>query len=507
MDIVGLNRRIVIIGGGMGGLFTGAFLAKEGCVVTVLEKNREIGGGLQTFRRFGSTFDTGLHTLGGFCTGGTLDRICRYLGIRGQLELRFDDCLAEIRYLKDGSSWNLPHGRESFVTYLSRAFPDEASGIRAYVDALYALSDEVEIFRLRETANILRRHSEHFFWPADALIAHYVSNARLRDLLAFMNPLYAGVSGHSPAYIHALINVLYMEGSCRFADGSGSLAHALAGVIEEAGGEVVAGDAVTLVSVTDKEVREVVAASGRCWQAGTYISAVHPLVLLDMVPATAFPRAWRQRLNSIPETYSAFTVYVKFRPGTFPYMEHTCYYQDDYGLAWRHGEPELTDWPRGFMYFTPPVSGQGPFAGKMIINCVMAYECVSRWAGTRTGHRGEDYEHWKAEQTARVMARMETLHPGFSAAVERVGASSPLTIRDFYATPEGALFGYRKDCDNTALSYLPVKTKVRNLLLTGQNVNLHGICGVPLTAILTAEAIVGSNVVVRHIAAATATTE
>ena len=40
-------------------------------------------------------------------------------------------------------------------------------------------------------------------------------------------------------------------------------------------------------------------------------------------------------------------------------------------------------------------------------------------------------------------------------------------------------------------SQMPIATKVRNLLLTGQNVNLHGICGVPLTAIETAEAIVG----------------
>ena len=49
------------------------------------------------------------------------------------------------------------------------------------------------------------------------------------------------------------------------------------------------------------------------------------------------------------------------------------------------------------------------------------------------------------------------------------------------------------------LSQLPVATKVRNLLLTGQNINLHGICGVPLTAIETAEALAGRGVIVRKI--------
>jgi all-trans-retinol 13,14-reductase len=80
--------------------------------------------------------------------------------------------------------------------------------------------------------------------------------------------------------------------------------------------------------------------------------------------------------------------------------------------------------------------------------------------------------------------------------VEEVFAASPLTIRDYYNVKEGALYGYRKDCQNIIFSQVPIATKVRNLLLTGQNLNLHGICGVPLTAIETTEALVGSGKVV-----------
>ena len=52
------------------------------------------------------------------------------------------------------------------------------------------------------------------------------------------------------------------------------------------------------------------------------------------------------------------------------------------------------------------------------------------------------------------------------------------------------------------LSQVPIYTKVYNLLLTGQNINLHGICGVPLTAINTAEALLGENVVIEKIKSA-----
>ena len=44
-----MKQKVVIIGAGLGGLFTGAILSKEGFEVTLLEKNTLIGGGLETF--------------------------------------------------------------------------------------------------------------------------------------------------------------------------------------------------------------------------------------------------------------------------------------------------------------------------------------------------------------------------------------------------------------------------------------------------------------------------
>ena len=40
--------------------------------------------------------------------------------------------------------------------------------------------------------------------------------------------MYGGVAGHTPAYIHALINVLYIDGPSRFMGGSQQMADALA---------------------------------------------------------------------------------------------------------------------------------------------------------------------------------------------------------------------------------------------------------------------------------------
>ena len=91
------------------------------------------------------------------------------------------------------------------------------------------------------------------------------------------------------------------------------------------------------------------------------------------------------------------------------------------------------------------------------------------------------------------------LLPGLRSHVEGVEASSPLTIRDYLGNRRCGMYGLHKDCNNMMQTQLAVRTKVRNLFLTGQDVNLHGMCGVAVTAIATAEALLGDSTLRREI--------
>lgn len=494
-------KKIVMIGGGLGGLTTGALLAKEGYAVTVLEKNRLIGGGLQCFRRRGVIFETGMHILGGFMPGHNLNRICHYLGILDKLDIRPTDadCMDAVTFGTD--TYRLPRGKEAFTKYLSGLFPHQAEGLRRYMDALWALSEEVDLFYLRvDEKGLLKGHSDDFLLPADEFIARYITDPRLAELLAYMNPMYGGVAGHTPAFVHALINVLYINGSSMFVDGSQQMADALADVIRAAGGDIHAGDAVVDIPVENHQVCHVATQSGCKYTGDWYISDIHPCTLLNLLPEKAFLKSYRDRLREIPNSYSAFSVYIKFKEeARRPFVNHPCYFQEEHGHVWQLGGYDEASFPRGFMYLTPPARGQGLWANRMTVNCPMPFSAVSQWADTFTGHRPPAYEDWKAHTLERVLEKLERVCPGIRADIDFCFASTPLTIRDYYGTKEGALYGYSRDCKNMMLSQLPIATKVRNLLLTGQNINLHGICGVPLTAIETAEALVGRGTIVRKI--------
>ena len=52
-------KKVIVIGSGFAGLSAAAYLSKEGFDVTVVEKNKQIGGRARNFKAKGYTFDMG----------------------------------------------------------------------------------------------------------------------------------------------------------------------------------------------------------------------------------------------------------------------------------------------------------------------------------------------------------------------------------------------------------------------------------------------------------------
>ena len=478
----------------MGGLFTGALLARRGYKVTVLEKNASIGGGLQCFVRGGEKYETGMHVAGGFEEGAVLDRLCRYLGVRPQVAA--NDALASVLYLSDSSHYDLPCGRKALTEYLISRFPSEAEGIEAYMEALYTLSQEEELFYLKpfsESKSMTgATHSSEFLMSASGFIAKYVKDRRLRSLLAFLAPLYAGEEDRTPAFVHIMASVLLIGQPCRFTGGSDVLAEDLASVIRSRGGKVVLNSDVVSVQMADRKIALVRTRDGKCYSASNYVSAIHPTGLLRCLPSDALPKHYTSRLKEIPLSSSSFKTYIRPPQGAVPYVAHPLFVYKDYGSEWKMSISDL--WPQGTVCFMTP-SQNGKTASHLTLLSTMDFTQVEPWAAAGRFRRGEGYAEWKQKRMDEMCALAACGLPSLTAVMDESErfAATPLSFRDWYGTERGSSYGYAKDYDYLALSHLSVRTKVPNLFLTGQNVNLHGIGGVPMTAIETAEAVEGNR--------------
>ena len=98
---------VVVVGGGLGGLVSAYILSKNGLGVLVLEKNRQLGGCLQTFTRGGVKFDTGIHYIGSLEPGQLMHQFFTYLNLLDDVPLSRLDSNAYDIVMLNGKTYSL----------------------------------------------------------------------------------------------------------------------------------------------------------------------------------------------------------------------------------------------------------------------------------------------------------------------------------------------------------------------------------------------------------------
>ena len=121
----------------------------------------------------------------------------------------------------------------------------------------------------------------------------------------------------------------------------------------------------------------------------------------------------------------------------------------------------------------------------------MPWERCMPWSNTKVGGRGGDYEAMKGRVADECIRLAERVMPGLRGWVSECYTSTPLTYRDYTGAPGGTAYGLRKDYRNPLAALLSVRTPVPNLFLTGQNLMLHGVHGVTMTALFTCAEVLG----------------
>jgi len=486
------GNNIVIIGGGLGGLMSGAILAKDGYDVTIIEKNPHIGGGLQSYKRFGVTFDTGMHIFGGMQPNGNIRAICNYLGISELFNtLPLDRGNDVSVYFGNGNHYDMSFTSEGLLATTLKYFPSECQNIARYIADVENITDELDLFHFRPDRKNMFVHSDKFMMPADEFIERRIHNPELRAILASLNMLYAGERGVTPAYLHSVIASIFMEGACRVTDGYSTFADALASCIRRYGGSIITGERVVRIHAEGHHATYLSTSSGCEVHGSGFISAIPPMHTINMLDnLNGVSRSYIELLESQTPSHSAFIVNIKLKPKTIRFRNRVSFYIEDPGSAWSI-EASCSDVIR-FMFMTSPEDADFEWASTLNIVVPMKWESVAVWADSTVGRRAPEYYRFKQDFASKVLSKLESVMPGVCGSVEAMDVSTPLTIRDYTGVDCGAMCGYRK-MHGDILSFLPVTTRVKNLYMTGQSINMHGFCGVSMTAIQTCEAIIGKD--------------
>ena len=460
---------VIVIGSGLGGLVCARQLAKQGRSVLVLERQAQLGGCLQSYRRGDFEFDTGLHYVGGLAEGQPLHDAFEQLGLMRLPWVRLDaDGFDRITIGRQ--TFPMCEGFDRFASTLGEYFPQEKSALRQYVGMLRQLppmEEAVEVNAYDWLSSLFR----------DPLLINVLSATAMKmELRRESLPLFN--------FAHSMSS--YIQSSWRLKGGGNKIVESLVNDIRSFGGEVVCRAEVKELVEKDGSIVAAKCPNGKTYEGSVFISDVHPQLTFGWLKdSNMVKNIFRRRIQALENTFGIFTASLVLKPNTLPYFNHNKYVFRKANVWTFHENLGSVD---GVMV-SCRVPKDDDYARQIDLLTPMPWALCKHWEHTVVGRRGEIYELQKERLTDDCIRLAERVIPGLRDMVEKRYTSTPLTWRDYTLSPCGSAFGVRKDCRQPLLTMLSPKTPVPNLFLTGQSLVLHGLEGVTMTVFKTLETI------------------
>ncbi len=457
---------VIVVGGGIAGLTSAAYLCRAGINTLLVEKQEKLGGLVSTFWHEGFAFDAGARA---FVNSGILHPMFRSLGIK----MEVTDNPITIGIV---DRWVKMRSRESLNDYanlLKGIFPESAADVDriiaeinriiVYLDVLYGIDNPLFTEDMRDKEYLTKTLLPWFIKyqrnmpkiarlnePVNTYLKRFTTNEALIGMIAqhFFEdtPTFFALS-----YFGLYLDYFYPMG------GTGKLVEELAKKVVEAGGEILAG---TSVESVDSQSHEVLLSDGQKVGYTKLVWAADQSSLYKVVAETGDSKIRQQRVlteagKGSDSIYTLFLAadlekeYVRERVGT-----HAFYTPDTQGMhnlgGWKtaaaQGNDRLLVWVGSYLEKTtyeiscpslrdPSLAPEGKTG--MVISSLMDYSLVRRFSDAG------QYEDFKQFCNQKIIAVLERhLLPDLSQKTLFSFASTPLSIENRTGSKQGAITGW-----------------------------------------------------------------
>jgi len=314
---------VIIIGAGPNGLTCGAYLAKAGARVLILEKRHESGGGLAT-DDLASPFRYNLHAT--YMLMGELMPPYQDLDLAGR-GIRFINPPVKAAFINRKNRPVVFYGDpEKTLAGLGKFSPDDVAPLRAMMGDFAELTDGIllpstyvppaaviELAVMLNGKPLGRKMLEMGEMSPMEILDHYgFKHPRLKAALLYLacmwgiHPTTTGMGYMVPLYINRMMKASLVHG------GSHTLSSGLLESFLQNGGAILDWAGVEKISMTNGKASGVVLEDGREFNAPTVVSTLNPRqTFLDLIGEDYLPweltegaKAWRW------EEWSFFTLHL-----------------------------------------------------------------------------------------------------------------------------------------------------------------------------------------------------
>ncbi len=470
------EEKVVIVGSGMAGLTAGAYLAKDGYTVQILERLDQTGGLVSTFERDGFFFDTGPRA---FVNSGMVKPILR------DLEIQWEELDNTIGILIEEESLRV-RSLDSIFEYqkmLDKLYPKHKDEIQKIIKVITKLSKHTKVlyefdnpYFVDYSSNKKVLFTEFIPWlfkllfalktfdkygtAADEFLSKITDNKSISDVLLQMffakTPTYFALG-----YFQVYLDYFYLKG------GTGTLPALVEKKYKEYGGEIILNTEIRTVIPNEKKV---VDSRGREYLYDHLIWSADLKTLYKNINTIGMDIQTKEKVSirrtEIVSSKAAESVFIMFvavdeSPNYFREItgEHSFYSPSSKGLgevihAKKNAlltskdvtEEMVIDWVEEFVKYNTfevsiPVLRDASLAPKgktgLMISCLMDYELTKKLS--EVGY-GELFKKTMEDKIIEVFSMK--LFRKFDKKVLFKFSTTPVGIHKISGNSEGSIVGW-----------------------------------------------------------------
>lgn len=477
---------VVVIGAGLGGLSSAAYLAKAGKKVLVLEHHAVPGGYAHEFRRGKYRFEVALHALDGAAPGGWAYPALKELGVLDAVPFKRMDPFYTAKLPKH--EINAHADIVEYEAELVKNFPHERKGIHALIADLLETFWQVRRFGAEGEAGIRPPMEQmpveypkmlaamSMSW--DEYMNQFIQDAELKAVFSTL----WGYYGLPPEKLNAAA-FIFPWGSYHFSGayfpqgGSIAISRAIESTLKQHGGEIRYRQTVNRIEVKDGRAVAVETEKGLRVEADVIISNANaPDTFLKFIGREHLPVDYAQKIEEAKPSISNLVIYLGLdcdlrKEG---WNHHEVFWSDGYNISEDFEASIKGDFEKtgiGLTYYDLTDPGCAPEGGSILnILSLADWNSDNQWG---TGGNLENYSdnpqynEIKNAAADALITRVEKLIPNLRKHIKYMEVGTPITNWRYSRNTGGAIYGSEQSVDNMYFNRLQAKTPIKNLFLSG----------------------------------------
>ncbi|MHC4182940.1 MAG: phytoene desaturase family protein [Planctomycetota bacterium] len=293
---------VIILGAGIGGLVCGAFLAKSGKKVLIIERHSIPGGYCTSFKRKGFVFDAAVHHIGGCGKWSIVGRSFKELGI--DINFLKLDPMDSINF--PSFSIDIPAELDDYINLLQQRFPSESENLSSF------FKEFVGLYRSTVSAGRSKLLSEYQDVTYREMLDRFFTEEQLKAILSAQ----WGYIGSPPHEVSAIgmcqMLVNYLKDGAFYPVGSTqNFADAIAQKFVDYGGQIMLSSTVSKIYTKDTLAKGVATNKGKEFSADVFVSNIDPKqTFFELIETKEVDDSYLRKIKAMKESGSFFLLYL-----------------------------------------------------------------------------------------------------------------------------------------------------------------------------------------------------